>query len=81
MSQARVRTLEQQVASEYDEPCTLVIAAGMSQERRALRLAVRKLSHSREGDDVILRFWLTKGSFATTVLRELIDDDVGSDYE
>jgi tRNA pseudouridine13 synthase len=81
MSQARIRTLEQQVAVQYDDPCALVIAAGMRQERRALRLAVREFSHTREGDDVVLRFWLTKGSFATTVLRELIDDDPGSDYE
>jgi tRNA pseudouridine13 synthase len=81
MSQARIRALEEQVAAQYDDPCALVIAAGMRQERRALRLAVRGLSQSREGDDVVLRFWLTKGSFATTVLRELIDDDPGSDYE
>jgi tRNA(Glu) U13 pseudouridine synthase TruD len=53
----------------------------MRQERRALRLAVRELSYAREGDDVVLRFWLTKGSFATTVLREVIEDDAGSDYE
>jgi tRNA pseudouridine13 synthase len=81
MSQSRIRTLEEQVAGQYDEPCALVIAAGMRQERRALRLAVRELSYAREGDDVVLRFWLTKGSFATTVLREVIEDDAGSDYE
>ena len=80
-SKARIAALEQQVAAQYDDPCALIIAAGMRQERRALRLAVRELSHAREGADVIVRFWLTKGSFATTVLRELIDDDLGSDYE
>jgi tRNA(Glu) U13 pseudouridine synthase TruD len=43
-------------------------------------LAVRELDWSREGADVVVRFWLTKGSFATTVLRELIDtdDEIGS---
>jgi tRNA pseudouridine13 synthase len=81
MSRGRILTLEQQLAAGYDDPCALVIAAGMRQERRALRLAVRELGHAREGDNVIVRFWLTKGSFATTVLRELIDDDPGSDYE
>jgi tRNA(Glu) U13 pseudouridine synthase TruD len=24
---------------------------------------------------VVIRFWLTRGSFATTVLRELLDTD------
>jgi tRNA pseudouridine13 synthase len=57
----------------------LVIAAGMRQERRSLRLAVRELDWTRDGADVVLRFWLTKGSFATTVLRELLDYE--GDYE
>jgi tRNA(Glu) U13 pseudouridine synthase TruD len=47
----------------------------MNQERRALRLAVRELGWERHGADVVVRFWLTKGSFATTVLRELFETD------
>lgn len=73
MSQGRVRELEQRVGGELTEPCELVIAAGMNQERRALRLAVRELSWERQGADVLVRFWLTKGSFATTVLNELFE--------
>jgi tRNA(Glu) U13 pseudouridine synthase TruD len=61
------------VGSEFPEPCDLVIAAGMSQERRALRLAVRDLGWERQGADVVVRFWLTKGSFATTVISELFE--------
>jgi len=72
-SRERIRALEQRVGAELDEPCELVIAAGMSQERRSLRLSVRALAWSREGADVVIRFWLTKGSFATTVLRELFE--------
>ena len=75
LSQGRVRDLEQRVGGELAEPCELVIAAGMNQERRALRLAVRELSWERQGADAVLRFWLTKGSFATTVLRELFETD------
>jgi len=75
LSQGRVRDIEQRVGGELAEPCELVIAAGMSQERRALRLAVRELSWERQGADVVLSFWLTKGSFATTVLRELFETD------
>jgi tRNA pseudouridine13 synthase len=73
LSQGRVRDLEQRVGGELAEPCELVIAAGMNQERRALRLAVRELSWERQGANVVLRFWLTKGSFATTVLGELFE--------
>jgi tRNA(Glu) U13 pseudouridine synthase TruD len=51
----------------------LVEEAGMEQERRSLRLAVRSLEWSREPDAVVLRFRLTRGSFATTVLREIFD--------
>jgi len=74
-SQGRIQSLEQRVAAGFAEPCALVVAAGMRQERRSLRLAVRELDWHREGADVLLRFWLTKGSFATTVLRELLDTD------
>jgi tRNA pseudouridine13 synthase len=76
MSRGRIESLEQRVAAAFDEPCALVAAAGMRQERRSLRLAVRDLSWTREGAHLVLQFWLTKGSFATTVLRELIDSSV-----
>jgi tRNA pseudouridine13 synthase len=75
LSQGRVRELEQRIGGELGEACDLVIAAGMNQERRALRLAVRELGWERQDGDVVLRFWLTKGSFATTVLRELFETD------
>ena len=78
MSRSRIRTLEERVAADFADPCALVIAAGMRQERRSLRLAVRQFEWTREGADVVLRFWLTKGSFATTVLRELIDTEPGA---
>lgn len=73
LSRGRVQELEERVAADFPEFCALVIAAGMRQERRSLRLAVRQVDWSREGADVVLRFWLTKGSFATTVLREVVD--------
>jgi tRNA pseudouridine13 synthase len=79
LSQGRVRELEQRIGAEFAEACELVIAAGMNQERRALRLAVRELGWERQGKDVVVRFWLTKGSFATTVLGEIFD--VGEEDE
>ena len=40
--------------------------------RRSLRLAVRDLKASLNGDTLALEFYLTRGSFATAVLRELL---------
>jgi tRNA pseudouridine13 synthase len=72
-SQGRVLELESRVGAQLSSPSGLVEEAGMEQERRSLRLAVRSLEWSREADGVVLRFRLTRGSFATTVLREIFD--------
>jgi tRNA pseudouridine13 synthase len=71
---ARVLELESRVSSEFASALQLLEQAGLRQERRALRLAVRELEWRREGEDAItLQFRLAKGSFATTVLREIFD--------
>jgi tRNA(Glu) U13 pseudouridine synthase TruD len=51
----------------------------MEHERRSLRLAVRNLQWQREEDAVILQFRLSRGAYATAVLRELFAVD--ADYE
>ncbi|MGH8277645.1 MAG: tRNA pseudouridine(13) synthase TruD, partial [Steroidobacteraceae bacterium] len=77
----RVSELETRIAAEFQQPCALTVEAGMEQERRALRLAVRELTWEREPDALVVRFRLTRGSFATTVLRELIASDALSDED
>jgi tRNA pseudouridine13 synthase len=72
-SQGRVLELESRMGEQLSAATQLVEEAGMEQERRSLRLAVRSLEWSREPDAVVLRFRLTRGSFATTVLREIFD--------
>jgi tRNA pseudouridine13 synthase len=99
-TQQRIADLEIRIANEFPQPCALTVDAGMDQERRALRLAVRELTWKREPDvkannadamhantvhadagdavdasAIVFSFRLTRGSFATTVLRELIDSD------
>ena len=74
-TQGRIAELETRVAGEYQQACSLLAGAGMDQERRALRLAVRELSWESEPGALVLRFRLTRGSFATTVLREIIQSD------
>ncbi len=71
---ARVLELESRVGERFARQCGLCAAAGMAQERRSLRLAVRELESEPEPDACVLRFRLARGSFATAVLRELIAD-------
>jgi tRNA pseudouridine13 synthase len=50
-------------------------AAGLRQERRALRLPVPDLGWQwPQPDTLVLEFSLPSGSYATSVLRELLDD-------
>ncbi|MEJ1296871.1 MAG: tRNA pseudouridine(13) synthase TruD [Candidatus Sedimenticola sp. (ex Thyasira tokunagai)] len=46
---------------------------GLKMERRAMRAAVNDLQWDIKGDQLILQFSLSKGSFATSLLRECID--------
>ena len=72
-SSQAVRELEAAVAQRFAEQAALCVAAGMRQERRSLRLAVRELTCEPEAAAVLLRFRLPRGSFATAVLRELVE--------
>ncbi|TLY80070.1 MAG: tRNA pseudouridine(13) synthase TruD [Gammaproteobacteria bacterium] len=76
---ARVLELESRLAAQYPQLTGLCVAAGMSQERRSLRLAVRELAFEPEADAVLVGFHLPRGGFATAVLRELIEAAADSD--
>jgi tRNA pseudouridine13 synthase len=71
-SAGRVQALEMRTAAQFAEACAALEQAGMEQERRSLRLAVRELTWQAEPDSLVLGFRLSRGSFATTVLREII---------
>lgn len=77
LSAGEARSLEETVAREFPEALAVIAAARMNAERRALRMAVRDLTHEYEQDVLRLRFALPAGSFATAVLRELIAADAG----
>jgi tRNA pseudouridine13 synthase len=72
-----VQALEVQVAARHAAERALCEAAGMRQERRSLRLAVHELTCVTEDDALLLRFRLTRGGFATAVLRELLQGAPG----
>jgi tRNA pseudouridine13 synthase len=50
----------------------VIAAERMNSERRALRIRVAGLAWEWDADVLRLRFELGAGSFATTVLREII---------
>lgn len=74
LSGGAVRALEESVAVRFPEALAVIRAARMNAERRALRMRVRDLEHEFADGALRLRFSLASGSFATTVLREIIAD-------
>jgi tRNA pseudouridine13 synthase len=64
---------ELEVSRDFAPVTELLAAQGLSQERRALRCAIRDLSAERDAGSLTLSFSLGRGQFATAVLRELCD--------
>lgn len=69
----RVAALEAAVCEPFAPVCQALEGEGVAMARRPLRVAVRDLAHAFESDTLVLQFRLTAGSFATTVLREVLD--------
>jgi tRNA pseudouridine13 synthase len=72
-SSGRSLDVEREVAREFQGVADLLAAEGLSQERRALRCAVRELSVEADAQTLTLSFSLGRGQFATAVLREIFD--------
>ncbi len=71
-AQADSRELEQAVLAEYLFWCEGLEAAGLKQDRRALRLTPGNLSWQwAAAGELVLEFNLPAGAYATSVLREL----------
>lgn len=65
--------LEQQISSEYIPICDFLAGQKLSMERRAAIIWPQQLECDRQGDTLILRFFLPSGRFATSVLRECVN--------
>lgn len=66
--------LEQRIGEQHAALCQWLARAGMSHERRILRLPIGGLTwHYPEPDILQLEFVLPAGCFATVVVRELVD--------
>jgi tRNA pseudouridine13 synthase len=72
LARGEVLALEDAITAQFPEALAVIHAEGLKPERRALRIRVRELEHEYSGDTLRLRFALSAGSFATTVLREII---------
>lgn len=67
------RELEERVLAGAMPVCTAIELAGAQGARRPLRVAVRDLRWTFEGDTLLLQFELRGGSFATAALREFVE--------
>jgi len=79
MAAGDVQALEESVAARFPEALAVIAAERMNSERRALRIRVRDLEHEYADGVLRLRFALGAGSFATTVLREIISSGEGGE--
>ena len=65
------RAIEEAIAAADAELAEGLVRAGLKQERRALRVAVRELTWGLDADALVLSFFLPAGSYATAVLDAL----------
>jgi tRNA pseudouridine13 synthase len=78
LTRGAVKEFEQQIARNHEVITQGLCSVGLEQERRALRVHARNFTWELAGDQLILRFGLSKGAFATVVIAELIGSTAGS---
>ncbi len=78
---AEARALEEATAARFPGWLQGLARFHLKQERRALRLPVQALEWTRRDNGVQLSFELPAGSYATAVLRELMDWGQGGEED
>jgi tRNA pseudouridine13 synthase len=73
MAKADCAALESSIIDGYPLLRDGLVAARVAQQRRATRLMVKDLLCEQDGSDMVLKFSLQSGSYATMVLRELVE--------
>ena len=73
LSISQLKDIEDSVADENEVFSEGLVSKGLKQERRASRMLIPDLFWMWQGDDLVLRFSLASGYFATSLLRELGD--------
>ncbi len=73
-SQAQAAAMERQLAADYPLFCQGLENFGLQQDRRALRAKVENLQiDTQDQQQVVIEFSLGRGSYATSLLREVLD--------
>lgn len=73
MTTEKANELEAVVSENYSLFCDGLPRFGLKQERRKIRLSLKDCTISTHEDNVTVGFFLPAGSYATTVMRELLD--------
>ena len=72
--EGQIKTLEKELATSVPEICDGLEHAGLKQERRITRLIPQNMNWNwLDGDTLALKFYLPRGCFATSVLREVLE--------
>ncbi|PMG34929.1 tRNA pseudouridine(13) synthase TruD [Vibrio breoganii] len=68
--------LEIEQAAVDAEPDLMALIRGnrMRHDRRAIKLLPEQLSWESSNDEVVVKFWLDSGCFATSIMREVIEE-------
>lgn len=73
-TQGAALALEQQVLDTEPDLMALIRGNRMRHERRVISLLPTGLDWETQQDSVCVRFWLSSGCFATSVLREVVEE-------
>lgn len=69
-------TFETEILSVNQDLVDGLVAAGLRQERRAIILQPQQFSYELQDDVLTVSFYLPAGCFATSVVRELIEEQI-----
>lgn len=73
---AKANEFEQTVFTPYLDLISGLADAGLRQERRALMLRPENFSYEIEGNTLEVSFYLPSGTFATSIVREIIEERI-----
>ncbi|MFV0574532.1 MAG: tRNA pseudouridine(13) synthase TruD, partial [Vibrio sp.] len=73
-TQGQAQALEQPFLDAEEDLMKLIRGNRMRHDRRAVSLHAQNMNWEVEGDDLIVTFSLPAGCFATSILRELINE-------
>ncbi len=71
---SEAQAFEESVLSQYADMVQGLADAGLRQERKALILRPQNFSYEIFADSLVVSFYLPAGCFATSVVRELIEE-------